>query len=124
MAFEKISLNQWLTYNHGNINNYNNIMIPKRSTINAAGYDFFIPFKLEMVPGKVYKIGDKIRVRVVSTDIVLRHINFELEDYHRDITETKEEMISAREYRKEKRNSYQHYSKNQSKSHKFSKKRR
>lgn len=74
--------------------------------------------------GKVYKIGDKIRVRVVSTDIVLRHINFELEDYHRDITETKEEMISAREYRKEKRNSYQHYSKNQSKSHKFNKKRR
>ena len=61
MAFEKISLNQWLTYDHGNINNYNNIMIPKRSTINAAGYDFFIPFKLEMVPGKVYKIGTGIK---------------------------------------------------------------
>lgn len=61
MAFEKISLNQWLTYDHGNINNYNDIMIPKRSTINAAGYDFFIPFKLEMVPGKVYKIGTGIK---------------------------------------------------------------
>lgn len=61
MAFEKISLNQWLTYDLGNINNYNDIMIPKRSTINAAGYDFFIPFKLEMVPGKVYKIGTGIK---------------------------------------------------------------
>lgn len=61
MAFEKISLNQWLTYDHGNINNYSDIIIPKRSTINAAGYDFFIPFKLEMVPGKVYKIGTGIK---------------------------------------------------------------
>lgn len=52
--------------------------------------------------GQVYKIGDRIRVRVVSTDIVLRHVNFELENFHRDIDETKEEMLSAVGYRKEK----------------------
>ncbi len=52
--------------------------------------------------GQVYKIGDRIKVRVVSTDIVLRHVNFELENFHRDIDETKEEMISAVGYRKEK----------------------
>ena len=34
--------------------------------------------------GKTYKIGDRIQIRVVSTDIVLRHIDFELSDFHRD----------------------------------------
>ena len=37
--------------------------------------------------GKTYRIGDKIEIRVVSTDIVQRHIDFELADYHRDIPE-------------------------------------
>ena len=53
--------------------------------------------------GKVYKIGDRIRVRVVSTDIVLRHVNFELENFHREIEEKREEMLSARDYRKQSR---------------------
>ncbi len=34
--------------------------------------------------GKTYKIGDKIEIRVVSTDIVLRRIDFELSDFHRE----------------------------------------
>ena len=33
---------------------------------------------------KIYKIGDRISVRVVSTDVVLRYINFELADYHKE----------------------------------------
>ena len=52
--------------------------------------------------GQVYKIGDRIRVRVVSTDIVLRHVNFELENYHREVDERREEMISARDYRNQR----------------------
>ena len=56
--------------------------------------------------GKVYKIGDRIRVRVVSTDIVLRHVNFELENFHREIEEEKEEIFSAREYHKEQHSKY------------------
>jgi ribonuclease R len=68
--------------------------------------------------GQVYKIGDRIRVRVVSTDIALRHVNFELENFHREVIDRKEEMISAMDYRKEKRNSHQNHSKNHSKSNK------
>ncbi|MBR3885326.1 MAG: ribonuclease R [Clostridia bacterium] len=68
--------------------------------------------------GQVYKIGDRIRVRVVSTDIALRHINFELENFHREVEDKREEMISAMDYRKEKRNSHQNYSKNHSKPNK------
>ncbi len=52
--------------------------------------------------GKVYKMGDRIRVRVVSTDIVLRHVNFELENYHREVEERREEMLSASDYRRQK----------------------
>ena len=55
--------------------------------------------------GQTYKIGDRIRVRVVSTDIVLRHVDFELEDFHREDTPETEELFSAREYRKNKKNS-------------------
>ena len=68
--------------------------------------------------GKVYKIGDRIKVRVVSTDIVLRHVNFELEDYHRDIVEEKEEIFSAREYHKEKQHKHEHVREKRKFSHK------
>lgn len=37
--------------------------------------------------GQTYRIGDKIKIRVVSTDIVHRKIDFELADFHREINE-------------------------------------
>ena len=37
--------------------------------------------------GKTYRIGDKISIRVVSTDTVLRRIDFELSDFHREDSE-------------------------------------
>lgn len=35
--------------------------------------------------GQTYKLGQKIKIRVASVDIVLRHINFELANFHREI---------------------------------------
>ena len=35
---------------------YNNIKLPVRATAGSAGYDFFIPFDMEVVPGKSYTI--------------------------------------------------------------------
>ena len=53
--------------------------------------------------GKVYKIGDRISIRVVSTDLVLRHVDFELSDFHREPdTREKEELFSAREYKRQR----------------------
>ncbi len=37
--------------------------------------------------GQTYKIGARIEVRVVSVDIVLRHVNFELSNFHREDTD-------------------------------------
>jgi len=34
--------------------------------------------------GQTYKIGGRIEVRVVSVDVVLRHVNFELSNFHRE----------------------------------------
>lgn len=51
--------------------------------------------------GRVFKMGDKIEIRVVATDVVLRHIDFELSDYHREVEET-EEFEDRREIRDER----------------------
>lgn len=48
--------------------------------------------------GRNYKIGEKIRIRVVETNIVLRHIDFELEDYHREDLD-EEEKYYAKKHR-------------------------
>ena len=55
--------------------------------------------------GQVYKIGDRISIRVVSTDVVLRRVDFELADFHREYNPDSEELFSAREYRKNKKDS-------------------
>lgn len=52
--------------------------------------------------GATYKIGDPIEVRVEATDLVQRHIDFELSNYHRE-PEEKEELFSAREYKENRK---------------------
>ncbi len=57
--------------------------------------------------GKVYKIGDKISIRVVSADVVLRHIDFELADFHREQTDIEENKKDFEDFRRErKRNDF------------------
>ena len=40
---------------------YNSIELPKRATTGSAGYDFFVPFDLEIKPGDTIKIPTGIR---------------------------------------------------------------
>ena len=56
--------------------------------------------------GRVFKMGDKIEIRVVATDVVLRHIDFELSDYHREVEEVEEweDRTSEREERERNKN--------------------
>lgn len=79
--FYKISFEQFLsdyisTYKflsedpQDNINRvkdiYNNIVLPKRGTINSAGYDFVTPIDFELEPGKEIKILTGIRCQFNS----------------------------------------------------------
>ncbi|MBQ8451211.1 MAG: ribonuclease R [Clostridia bacterium] len=64
--------------------------------------------------GAVYKIGDKIEIRVVSVDIVLRRVDFELSNFHREVT-TEERIDFLRNSRSNYENSQknnENYSKN------------
>ncbi len=43
---------------------YANIRIPRRATKGSAGYDFFVPFDMEIEPGQTRKIPTGIRARI------------------------------------------------------------
>ena len=69
--FEKVSLSQfkadWEDSFSGNYNVeqiYNNIKMPKRATTGSAGYDFYLPCPLTLVPGESVKIPTGMRVRI------------------------------------------------------------
>ena len=76
-------------------------MLPKaRYEYNEASYAL-------VGGGKIYKMGDRIKIRVISTDIVERHINFELADYHREPDEHEEKIERSYNYkRNRKRRNY------------------
>ncbi len=53
--------------------------------------------------GETYKIGDKIKIRVVETDVVLRHIDFELANYHRDLDEEEKNNFNKNKNNRDER---------------------
>lgn len=72
--FEKVSLSEFMKsmkeefYTWFNdeeiVEIYNNIKLPKRGTVDSAGYDFFAPFEFMIVPNDVIKIPTGIRVMI------------------------------------------------------------
>ncbi|MBD5390865.1 deoxyuridine 5'-triphosphate nucleotidohydrolase [bacterium] len=62
--FEIVSQEQFLSsYEKENgLEIYKNIQLPKRATKGSAGYDFFVPFDIELAPGQTIKIPTGIRV--------------------------------------------------------------
>lgn len=50
---------------------YDAIKLPKRGTTGSAGYDFFAPVKIELVPNETVKIPTGIRCRI-DNDWVLK----------------------------------------------------
>ena len=43
---------------------YNNVQLPQRATRGSAGYDFYLPFSLTLLPGATFKIPTGIRVEI------------------------------------------------------------
>ena len=69
--FEKISYKQFLldfadyNFDEKRLEEiYQNIKMPKRATTGSAGYDFFLPFDIELKPGETVKIPTCIRARI------------------------------------------------------------
>ena len=64
--FEKISFAQFKKDIIDSRNIYDNYMLPKRSTKNSAGYDFFAIKSLVLKPGEVKKIPTGVKVYMNS----------------------------------------------------------
>ena len=65
--FEKVSYEQYKKdYNH-NIDVetiYNDLQLPKRATKYSAGYDFYLPYDINLKPGETALIPSGIRVKI------------------------------------------------------------
>lgn len=45
---------------------YDSIKLPKRATVDSAGYDFFAPLDINLKPGETIKVPTGIRVKIDS----------------------------------------------------------
>lgn len=76
MAFYKVSLDTWKKFNEQkddkiptlNINNYVRIVKPKRSTMYSAGYDFYLPFDIDLKAGESIVVPTGIKARLPEKD--------------------------------------------------------
>lgn len=79
MAFYKVSLDTWKAYNAKrdkrlpelNEDNYMKIVKPKRSTLYSAGYDFYLPFDVDLKAGESIVIPTGIKARLPEKDTFL-----------------------------------------------------
>ena len=70
--FEKISIDQFkLDFNDQNILVYNDIKLPQRATQYSAGYDFYLPYDINLKPKQTIKIPTGIRVKIQSNYVLL-----------------------------------------------------
>lgn len=79
-GFEKVSEKEFLRYR--SINEYVNIVLPKRGTKNSAGYDFHIPFDIDILPQqkviipsgiKAYMESDEVLFLVIRSSLGIKH---------------------------------------------------
>ena len=68
--FEKISLEQFKEDIFDDVDAYNEYQLPKRSTMNSAGYDFFALYDYTLKPGEIKKIPTGVRVQMNSDDVL------------------------------------------------------
>lgn len=62
--FQKVSWEQFSRY--GTEEEYKNIMLPKRATAQSAGYDFFAPRNIDILPKQTVTFATGIRVYMPS----------------------------------------------------------
>lgn len=64
--FEKVSLSQFKNdWEYGNAEEvYHSIKLPKRATVGSAGYDFFAPIDITLLPNQTIKIPTGIRAKI------------------------------------------------------------
>ena len=69
--FEKISKERFLEDFVNFDCNYDDILLPVRSTTDACGYDFYLPFDIEIKPNEVLKIPTGIKVSMYDDEFLM-----------------------------------------------------
>lgn len=69
--FEKISFDQFRSDVSDDKAMYENYSLPKRSTINSAGYDFEVLYDFVIKPGQIKKIPLGIKASMNSNEVLL-----------------------------------------------------
>ncbi len=64
--FEKVSFEQYAKDVEKADEIYKNIQLPQRATKGSAGYDFYMPYDLTLVPGQTAKIPTGIRAKIAD----------------------------------------------------------
>jgi len=70
-GFEKISFKQFKKDVIDDKKLYNEFSLPKRSTKNSAGYDFFSLFDFVLKPGEIKKIPTGIKVKMNMDEMMM-----------------------------------------------------
>ena len=76
--FEKVSQKQFYKdINCSSISEtmlfYNDIKLPKRATKSSAGYDFFLPYSIEIQPHDTFTVSTGIRCKMDSNYVLMIH---------------------------------------------------
>lgn len=67
-GFEKVSLNEYLkTRTEAE---YEKIILPKRATAYSAGYDFYLPYGVELKPGEEVVIATGIKAYMKNDEVL------------------------------------------------------
>ena len=69
--FEKISFEQFKKDINNDKKLYESYSLPKRSTKNAAGYDFYSLYDYTLKPGEIMKVPTGIKVCMEEDDVLL-----------------------------------------------------
>ena len=76
--FEKISFEQFSKDIKDDPQDYANLVLPKRSTKNSAGYDFISPVKVEIEPNKIYLIPTGVKASMQEDEVLQLYIRSSL----------------------------------------------
>lgn len=67
MYFEKVSQSQYIERTNVKSMTYDDIILPRRSTKYSAGYDFYIPYSVDLKPTESVVIDTYIKCKIASS---------------------------------------------------------
>ncbi len=104
--FEKISFEQFKEDISEDPALYGDLKTPKRGTKNSAGYDFFSPANIEIMPGRTFMVPTGIKASMLEDEVLQIYIRSSLGIKKNIVLSNQVGVIDSDYYNNEKRRSY------------------